>query len=321
MSHRTSAEVVLDSVAPYGSATRLTSIYVVFPKMVLGERNRHRAFSLSDRSSRAVPPEKLVAEVRDDPAMPAMFRRRAKGMGGGEELVGDELAAAENRWRTQAYVAAAAANDAAEAGEGKETANRHLDPYVRMHSLMTATRDGWMNFFGLRLDAAADPTIQVLAQRCWEVYSNSTPGLLKPGEWHLPFFDTGDVFGYKGWISAEHCQLRWIGKSWIDLARCLSAARCAHLSYDDLETGKRMTVQRALAIYEKLVGSRPIHASPCEHQATPDERELQSLGYPHSWNEEIWTHPEQHGNLFGWRQYRKMLPGEAVADLPNGYEL
>jgi hypothetical protein len=41
--------------------------------MILGERNRHRAFSLSDRSSRAVPPEKLIAEVRNDPAMPAKF--------------------------------------------------------------------------------------------------------------------------------------------------------------------------------------------------------------------------------------------------------
>ena len=88
MSHRTSAQVIADSAHPSGDRYRLTSMYVVFPKMVLGERNRHRAFSLSDRSSRAVPPEKLIEEVTNDPAMPAKFRLRTKGMGGGEELVG-----------------------------------------------------------------------------------------------------------------------------------------------------------------------------------------------------------------------------------------
>jgi hypothetical protein len=30
MSHRTSAVVVLDSITPYGEATRLTSMYVVY---------------------------------------------------------------------------------------------------------------------------------------------------------------------------------------------------------------------------------------------------------------------------------------------------
>jgi hypothetical protein len=24
-----------------------------------------------------------------------------------------------------------------------------------------------------------------------------------------------------------------------------------------------------------------------------------------------WRHPKEHGNFVGWRQYRKMLPGES----------
>jgi thymidylate synthase ThyX len=331
MSHRTSAEVVLDSTTTHGDATRLTAMYVVFPKMILGERNRHRAFSLSDRSSRAVPPEKLIAEVRDDPAMPAKFRRRTKGMGGGEEMVGDELSEAQERWKAQAYRAAHTAAWAAAAGEAKETANRYLDPYIRMHSLMTSTRDGWLNFFGLRLDEGADPTIQVLAQRCFDAYRASTPRLLRPGEWHLPFVDNETLEEIiQRWVdeqewpvgtTVDEAKNRIVARFWTagirDTAIKVSAARCAHLSYNDLETGKRMTVERALAIYNRLVGSRPIHASPCEHQATPDEwdvvpPDMISLG---------WRHPEQHGNLVGWIQSRKMLPGEAVAPLPEGYEL
>jgi thymidylate synthase ThyX len=325
MSHRTSAKVVLDSITPHGSETRLMSMYVIFPKMIIGERNRHRAFSLSDRSSRAVPPEKLIDEVVLDPAMPAKFRRRSKGMGGGEELVGDELVEAQERWRRAAFTAAGWAGIAAKAGEAKETANRPIDPYIRMHSLMTATRDCWLNFFGLRLDEGADPTIQVLAQRCFEVYKDSTPKLLEPGEWHLPFVDDDEVFqnsmGPDVWTIDDRPGK---GLTVIEVAKRLSAARCAHLSYNDLETGKRMTVDRALLIYDKLVTSRPLHASPCEHQATPDEwrsyamkREEVDAGTQYG----EWVHRSEHGNLLGWRQARKMLPGEAVAPLPEGYEL
>ena len=353
MSHRTAATVVLDSITSYGDATRLTSMYVVFPKMVLGERNRHRAFSLSDRSSRAVPPEKLIEEVRIDPAVPAKFRGRVKGMGGGEDFTdeiysipwrtvysgpladyerwGDEpntvyttpLNAAQRLWARNARSAAADAEAMAKIGLAKEIANRPLDPFIRMHSLMTATTAGWMNFFGLRLDAAADPTIQVLAQRCWDAYRSSTPKLLQLGEWHLPFVDADDDDAlaeehHRQFANPSHPR----NDSMTDLRKYLSAARCAHLSYDDLETGKRMTIDRALRIYDKLVTSRPIHASPTEHQATPDEAVDSSYDmYPAKPDAIYWRNRNQHGNFFGWRQARKMISGEEVADLPEGYTL
>jgi hypothetical protein len=33
----------------------------------------------------------------------------------------------------------------------------------------------------------------------------------------------------------------------------------------------------------------------------------------------MWMHPKLHGNLPGWIQHRKQLPGERVAPLPEGY--
>lgn len=328
MSHRTSAVVERDSITPCGDATRLTSIYVVFPKMVLGERNRHRGFSLSDRSSRAVPPEKLIQEVRDDPAMPALFRGRTAGMGGGEELTGYALNIAEEKWRRAALLAANAAGGLMVEKLAKEIVNRPLDPYIRMHSLMTATRDVWLNFFGLRLDAGADPTIQVLAQRCYEAYRASTPKLLQPGEWHLPFIDENDWNTLNDFCFDEDHQLQRVFDEasaqahMLDYAKRLSAARCAHLSYD-LETDQRMTIEKALKIYDRLVTSRPVHASPTEHQATPDFHINKAFGnrIKKPIGDIIWEHPEQHGNLYGWVQARKLIPGEAVAELPEAYVL
>lgn len=330
--NKTSAQMILSSVTPYGAElrdlrkepTRLDSIYGVFPKFVMVERNRHRGFSLSDRSSRAVPPEKLIAEIRSGVglAMPAKFRKRTGGMGGGEELVGDELIAAQLRWIVRALDGADAAEEEIKYDMEKEVINRHLDPYIYAHTLQTGTRDIWLNFFGLRL-ANASPTIELFAQKCFEVYKATTPKVLQPGEWHTPFIDEDPVtlaamahdlpagFKFTGWYGEAEMAIR------------LSAARCAHLSFNDLETGQRMTVKKALEICDRLEGSRPLHASPFEHQATPDEAKL-TYG-PGEWDKptliDHWKNPKQHGNLYGWRQARKMLSGEAVAELPEGYEL
>jgi thymidylate synthase ThyX len=333
MSHRTQATVIADSITPCGLATRLTSVYVIFPYFILAERNRHRAFSLSDRSSRAVPPEKLIEEVRNDPAMPAKFRQRTKGMGGGEELTGTYLHKAMNMWKDGAEASVRTAEYLLSYNLAKEIVNRPLTPYMRVHSLMTAPRDGWFNFFGLRLDPAADPTIQVLAQRCYEALRGSTPRRLHPADnneyrWHLPFVDREDIQFIHQAIAMKAQPYRDLGPT--ECARQLSAARCAHLSYNDLETGERMTVERALLIYNKLVGSTPIHASPLEHQATPNSwltgtaaGRLVAVHADQIGNLQfgIWEYPHQQGNLYGWRQARKMLPGEAVAPLPTSHSL
>jgi len=332
--NKTSAQIVRSSITPYGEQTRLDSVYVVFPRFVLAERNRHRlysltdgdydgdyecswrSFSLSDRSSRAVPPEKLIPEIRTGKglAMPAKFRARSKGMGGGEDLTGDDLVEARLRWIRHALIACDMAEEAL-LWEEKGTANRRLDPYIYTHSLQTATRDGWMNFFGLRLDEGADTSIQLLAGECWKAYQGAQPELLKPGEWHLPFIDGTDypfVRAYLGFGGEEYDNTPPILLSGVlNCIKALSAARCAHLSWNDLETSQRMTIERGVSIYDRLINSVPVHASPAEHQAWVD-------GYNDLTG--LFHHPEASGNFCpGWVQARKMLPGEAVAPLPKGY--
>lgn len=313
--NKTSAVVETSSVHynakdPRRDITRLDSIYQVFPKMVLGEANRHRGHSCSDRSSRAVPPEKLIAEIRSGVglAMPAAFYRRAKGMGRGEEMTGDELKDAQYRWIDDALYAADEAERAMNANEEKETVNRRLDSYIYIHTLRTGVRDIWLNYFGLRLDSGASKTIILAAEKAFQAYKSATPTPLKPGEWHTPFIDDDDYLEVEKACSPgspAHLQTQVIN---------LSAARSAHLSFSDLATGKRMTVERGLIIASNLRHSRPLHASPFEHQATPDKS-----GHPMT--SDMWHTPEEHGNFPGWRQYRKMIPGERVASLPEGYEL
>ena len=65
-----------------------------------------------------------------------------------------------------------------------------------------------------------------------------------------------------------------------------------------------MTLPVAIVLHDKLVGQVPLHASPCEHQCKPDRL----WAFTHKKPE--WEHPELHGNLTGFIQYRKTLVGE-----------
>jgi hypothetical protein len=118
--------------------------------------------------------------------------------------------------------------------------------------------------------------------------------VLKPGEWHLPYVTKDEFFTLDPLIGRFDERLIK-----------LSVARCARVSYMTTE-GKKPTIEQDLALYERLLGSEPLHASPAEHQATPDTGDRLENGM--IW----WGQPYLHGNLSGWIQFRKTLPNEFV---------
>lgn len=311
------ASVVLDSVSPHGH--RLTTFKLRYPKFIHGEAKTHRIIRLGDEggyelsqevgfmddpnlsrnasSSRAVPTWKLIAEVEDPAtrATPVWWGADQGGMQAAVELTGTALKEAQYRWSEAAMAAAYEARRLVDIKAHKQLVNRILEPFTHINVVCTATE--YMNFFGLRLDAAAQPEMRALAEAMWRAYSESVPARMTAGDWHLPF-----VLGEEWQDYAER------DGSAADLVK-VSVARCARVSYLSNDTGKRSTVEEDLKLYDRLLGSHPLHASPAEHQATPDE--FAGEGW--------WRHEAEHGNFTGWRQYRKMLPGEALAALPAGY--
>ncbi len=297
------AKPICDSENPQGS--RLMTMLTRNPKFVHNEHLRHRSFSFSVSSSRAIPVSKNLEEVRSDElrAGPVWWGREQKGMQSGEELSLEPKFLAKREWRRAATAAINSADFLVKIGAHKSIVNRILEPFLHVNVLTTGTTNGWMNFFGLRLDKAAQPEIRVLAEKCWKVWNESKPQKLEPGQWHLPFIDDEDQQSFLVMSDPLH-------------AVKISVARCARLSYMSFDTGKRSTMNEDFNLYKRLIGSTPIHASPAEHQATPDRirRYSQTSGIID------YVNPEEVGNLGpGWRQYRKMLLGEAVAPLPSEY--
>jgi thymidylate synthase ThyX len=309
------ASVICDSIGEH--SPRLTTFLTKYPKFVHAEHCRHRAFSLCVSSSRAIPSKRYLEIVRSDEerAEPAFWGAEQKGMSPGGKLEGFKLKEAERTWVFGAEEAADRVEYFLKLGVHKSIANRLLDPFVPVNVLVTSCEAGLLNWFGLRLDKSADPTIRALAEAMWAAWNESNPQKLEPGEWHLPFITEMDFIEADRYSNEEHTQLRWLGKSKLDILKRVSTARCARLSYMSYDTGKRATIGEDLALYDRLITAKPIHASPAEHQATPD-RWFDWVDAP---DVSHWLQPELHGNLPGWIQHRKTLPDEAIAPLPEGY--
>ena len=76
------AEVVADSLDTRGN--RLTSFLITMPRIILSEINTHRMLSKNTSSSRAIPFNKMVESVQNDPFIPIAWQREHKGMQGTE---------------------------------------------------------------------------------------------------------------------------------------------------------------------------------------------------------------------------------------------
>lgn len=270
-----------------------------YPRFIHAEFMTHREFSRNASSSRAIPVKKMIEQVRRDPAMPIHWGANQPGMQADNQLDPVKLAIAKDQWHEAAWNAANLAEDMEDTGLHKQVANRILEPFQWMHVI--ATTSNTSNFFGLRRHKDAQPEIKLVADMWYEALEESTVTLIRKDEWHLPYITANDVVKAMQWLKYGRIIRSEPSKAEIDnLLICVSAARCARVSYLTHD-GAEPSIEQDLALYGRLVGAEPLHASPTEHAATPDVLV-----------DGAWTSPELHGNFKGWNQFRKMLPGEYI---------
>jgi len=279
-------KIIRDSIAD--NSPRLTTMQLRYPRFIHAEFMTHRVFSRNASSSRAIPVERMIADIIADTAMPLHWGANQGGMQADAECknavrsykysrnLGGMMqisACREEAWLEARDSAIAWAKSFSEAGYHKQIVNRLLEPFAHISVVVTATE--WDNFFALRCHPDAQPEIQALANAMRDAMNASTPRHLKNWEWHLPYVLPSEV---------DEFDIRPI-----DLLK-ISAARCARVSYLTHD-GKAPSVEADLKLYERLASSRPMHASPLEHQAIPTL----------DGGTEYW------GNFTGWDQFRKMV--------------
>lgn len=253
-----------DSIA---QGVRLTTMVITMPLLYWPEVLTHRDKSRNSASQRAIPAAKQIEAVKVNPFVPETFYRESRGMVPKEPLSPEEQSAAVDDWMYAREQCLDVATDWLGRGINHEHINRLLTPWLWTTAIITATE--WKNFFDLRTAPDAADPMRKIATMMRDAYDAGTPQELKPGEWHLPFIQSGDRDGYGPAILAN-----------------LSAARCARVSYLTHD-GKR-DIDRDLDLADNLIADE--HMSPLEHAArvVKEAYTLSNFRYP-------------------WQQWRKDL--------------
>ena len=285
----TYAKVIADSIN--GRGDRLVTFEVKFHRFVLAEFNTHRVFSRNSASSRAIPVEKQLRRIKDDPAIPLAWPAGQKGMQGGDALSAELREEVEKIWIEAAEDAVLFAEMLVDRGLHKSVTNRILEPFMWHTCVVSAT--SWENFFNQRCSPLAQPEIRAAAEMMMTAYHDSTPEHMTEGDWHLPYIQPEDR-GVRGTLS-KLIQI--------------SAARCARVSY--LTQDGVRDQEEDLKLYQRLITADPAHFSPLEHVASPDLsnwHEVQSV-----LGRDFTLILPKYGNFLGWQQLRML----AEADRQN----
>ena len=308
-----SARIVADSISSENH--RITTYELEYPRFIHAEFMTHRLFSRNAASSRAIPVKTAIQLIKENTARPSHWGKNQPGMSAKEEChaniviedVGDIHYGRKQWWDHARDQAIYHAEEFDKAGYHKQIVNRLLEPFSHIKVVCTATE--YDNFFWLRKHPDAQPEIQELAERMWEARANSEPLILLTGGWHVPYF--GD---HGHWRPGCHQES-------LEEAIAISASCCAQVSYRKTDD----SLEKAQTIYKRLVESKPVHASPFEHQATPmteayfcddeqvllhvhpDNRTLDCNGITHfDRRGYAWS-----GNFKGWIQNRQLIADNA----------
>lgn len=268
------ARILADSTNRSGSGSaRITTFELRYPRFIHAEFMTHRLFSRNAASSRAIPIERMIADVLEDPAMPVFWGSNRPGMQAGAELGADDIADVMCDWLTARNDAIATARAMSARGLHKQIVNRILEPWAHITVICTAT--DFANFYHLRRDPQAQPEIQALANAMWAAHQESVPVERRAcgphTVWHLPLVTDEE---------REEMPLHDAVK--------VCVGRCARVSY--LTHDGRRDPAADIELHDRL--ARSGHWSPFEHAAR-----AQPLA-------------ERSGNFYGWDQHRKTFTTE-----------
>lgn len=270
-----SAKILADSRGPTG--IRLTTFEITYPRFVHSELMTHREFSRNTSSSRAIPIDRMMARVIDDPVLPQWWGKNQAGMVAKEELSVAEIAICQKQWLQARDRAVATVTSLNYYGLHKQIVNRLLEPWMWITALVSSTN--YRNFFHLRCHPDAQPEIRVIAEMMRDLYDHTEPSARAAGEWHLPLIQPGE---------------RDLPGTSIDQLKKVAVGRCARVSYLTHD-GKR-DPGADITLHNRLMASG--HWSPFEHVAMAMTDDVRS------------------GNFSGWWQYRKFFSEEYVPACP-----
>jgi len=272
-----SAKVVCDS--KYRD-TRLITLEIEMHRFILAENNTHKAQSRNIQSSRAIPILRQLEQIANDPAMPVYYGKDQAGMTAGEELEGRDLELVQMIILGMRDACLNGVKQLQKLGLHKQVSNRYVEPWMWTKGVVTATERDWKAMSKLRRHYAAQPEIKALFDRICKAIEDSSPEMLKPGQWHLPYVHTYFEDGKQRFTSqADEKEVSLM------TAVKISSSCVAQVSYRKLDD----SLDKAMKVYDMLnlpvngvYPDDPPHFSPTEHIAKAGDCDVQLSGNFHT---------------------------------------
>lgn len=327
-------KVLAKSKSPDG--VMLTTMAVTYPRIIHAEMLRHRVFSRCAASSRAIPVQRFIEQVVNDPYVPEHWGANKSGMQAGEELPAEVAASSVKEWLKARDAAVEQAQRLLDLGVHKQTTNRLLEPFQWMTEVVTGTE--WGNFFRLRVHPDAHPDIRRTAGAMLVALEGTRATRVEYDEWHLPLISQEDREAFSDRDPAA------LPLKDLPLASAGRVARVSYLRHDDVSDITK-DIDRANKMLEHA------HMSPFEHVARPMSRmeldeyvrwETYGTDGRVYWLGMLWDTPPMVGhrletgvhiasvtgvkkaflgNYNGWVQYRKEIPREYDMLAPTNQHL
>ena len=293
------AKIIADSMNQQGN--RITTMILTFPRFILAELNTHRMFSKNSASSRAIPFNKMLKMVQEDPFIPIAWQSHHIGMQGDEYIIDPEKQRkAKTRWDEAKESAIQAAIRLDNAEVTKQLCNRLLEPFMWHTVLLTATE--FDNFFNLRcpkyyfepeniifnsrkdfgskyLDCFESDEFIDWSYEKWQSINKSGAEIhmqaLAETIWDAMNESSPKLLRPEEWHAPYQDQIdvqelgkitanyNFTSKENIEARLKICAARCARLSY--MTQDNQIDYQKDLDLYDRLASSG--HMSPFEHCA------------------------------------------------------
>ena len=248
-----------------------------------GKYHNFLANGIVVHNSRAIPFDKIMKVIEEDPFYPIAYQKHHKGMQGKEYFTDEsDIANCEYMWSCAIESALAVAEDMYKNGLTKQLINRIVEPYAWVTQIVTGSREAFENLFRLRCpiynveglkftskkeaielhshlkdmtdlewlqcnSGQAEIHFMDLAEKMYDALNESEPTELESGEWHIPF-------------SNEPCftpEMSLMDKI------VLSCAMIARTSYTKIGDSQNISLETARNIFERCKKER--HDSIFEH--------------------------------------------------------
>lgn len=262
--------------------------------------------SRNSASSRAIPVDKIIKRIEENPFIPSYWGKNQSGMQANEELDQNGQVAAKIYWTKARDNALESAKYLRDIGVHKQIANRLLEPFMMHTVLVTATE--WANFFALRCHPDAQPEIRKIALMMKDALNQSAPHELGYGNWHMPLVSNEETNEWCRLNDSNYDNIFNKIADCVELFKKVSIGRSARVSY--LTHDGKKDIEADIKLYERLKTSG--HLSPFEHVARPiDNNDLEEdLTFV---NQDECSKKRSNkfiGNFRGWKQARKEITNE-----------